>query len=173
MLSIFVGSSLASIKATQQQPQQHHHQKGPDQTSLCFPTFSADGTKSDCVVMLMMLLLLLLLLLLLSLSGQEASRRRRGPPFSVGRHSDLASASFLFPCATWSGESTSTTEESGAVTAVHRLQVALTRRDLSARWQCRVASPALNQPLVAQLSVDVHGTLDFVSPFLPIWPFGL
>lgn len=43
------------------------------------------------------------------------------------------------------------------MTGINRLQVSLSRQDLAARWQCRVSSPALTAPLVADLQVDVHG----------------
>ena len=62
------------------------------------------------------------------------------------------------------GDFTSTGEESGAVTGINRLQVALSRQDLAARWQCRVNSPALSSPLIADLQVDVHG--EVIYPLL-------
>lgn len=62
-----------------------------------------------------------------------------------------------FPC--FPGELVATQEESGAVTGINRLQVTLARQDLDAQWQCRVQSPALTAPLVANLRIDVHGML--------------
>jgi hypothetical protein len=64
------------------------------------------------------------------------------------------------------GDFTSTGEESGAVTGINRLQVALSRQDLAARWQCRVNSPALSSPLIADLQVDVHGEVLYPLLFL-------
>ncbi|XP_046648094.1 uncharacterized protein LOC124338080 isoform X3 [Daphnia pulicaria] len=57
---------------------------------------------------------------------------------------------------TLEGELVATQEESGAMTGINRLQVVLTRQDLNAQWQCRVNSPALHSPLVANLRIDVH-----------------
>ena len=57
------------------------------------------------------------------------------------------------------GELIATQEESGAMTGINRLQVVLTRQDLGAQWQCRVNSPALASPLVANLRIDVHGKI--------------
>ncbi|XP_057364590.1 B-cell receptor CD22-like isoform X9 [Daphnia carinata] len=53
-------------------------------------------------------------------------------------------------------EVVATQEDNGAVTGINRLQVALSRQDLDAQWQCRVRSPALSSPLVANLRIDVH-----------------
>ena len=50
------------------------------------------------------------------------------------------------------------------MTGINRLQVALSRQDLAARWQCRVNSPALSSPLIADLQVDVHG--EVIYPLL-------
>ena len=59
-----------------------------------------------------------------------------------------------------------TQEDSGSVTGINRLQVALTRQDLNAQWQCRAHSPALTTSLVANLRIDVHGNKDiFFSLF--------
>lgn len=53
-------------------------------------------------------------------------------------------------------EVVATQEDNGAVTGINRLQIALSRQDLDAQWQCRVRSPALSSPLVANLRIDVH-----------------
>ena len=63
----------------------------------------------------------------------------------------------IFLCVRVAGEVVATQEESGAVTGINRLQVALARQDLDAQWQCRVHSPALPSSLVANLRIDVHG----------------
>jgi hypothetical protein len=64
------------------------------------------------------------------------------------------------------GELVATQEESGAMTGINRLQVVLTRQDLNAQWQCRVNSPALHSPLVANLRIDVHGKNALILSFL-------
>lgn len=62
-------------------------------------------------------------------------------------------------CVCVADEVVATQEDNGAVTGINRLQVALSRQDLDAQWQCRVRSPALSSPLVANLRIDVHGKL--------------
>ena len=76
----------------------------------------------------------------------------------------------IFLCARVAGEVVATQEESGAVTGINRLQVALARQDLDAQWQCRVHSPALPSSLVANLRIDVHGKPVFLFCLFRIWP---
>lgn len=45
----------------------------------------------------------------------------------------------------------------GVGTGRSKLQLTLSRGDLNARFECRVESDALDEPIISWISADVHG----------------